>query len=134
MHVNAAKMLATHVIFSGCAVLLGAFAAHGLKDVLSETAIGIFQTGVRYMMWHAIGGICYVLWVKIHAHNTLWPSWCFAVGTVLFSGSLFAIALTSISWIGAITPLGGLCFIAGWVGFLLTILKQGPCSLQPSDK
>ena len=134
MQVNASKMLATHVIFAGCAVLLGAFAAHGLKNMLSEPAIAIFQTGVRYMMWHAIGGICYGLWIEMSGCTILWPGWCFLLGIGLFSGSLFAIALTSISWIGAITPLGGLCFIAGWVGFLFTILKQGPRLSQPSDK
>jgi uncharacterized membrane protein YgdD (TMEM256/DUF423 family) len=122
----AKTLLAINTVLAGCAVLLGAFAAHGLKQHLSSDAIHIFQTGVRYMMWHSIAGLCFGLFCY-HQPTQLpqpqWPGIFFIVGICLFSGSLFALSLTSVSWFGAITPLGGLCFVAGWIGFLLNILK-----------
>lgn len=98
------------------AVALGAFAAHGLKARLDPTMLATFETGVRYEMYHALGLLA-VGWTC-----TRWPGWAmnasgwlFVAGTVLFSGSLYVLALTGIRWLGAITPLGGLAFLAGWL-------------------
>jgi len=117
-------LMAFGVTLAGCSVLLGAFAAHRLRKYLSVNDIAIFQTGVRYMMWHSIGAICYGIYSELAATKELWPGWLFILGIFLFSGSLFIISVTTISWIGMITPVGGICFVIGWIGFLLDILKR----------
>jgi uncharacterized membrane protein YgdD (TMEM256/DUF423 family) len=102
---------------SGClAVALGAFAAHGLKGKLSADLFEVFEVGARYHMYHALA-LVGTAWAV-----TRWPGtaattagWLFVAGTVLFSGSLYALALTGIRPLGAITPLGGVCFLGGWV-------------------
>lgn len=98
------------------AVAAGAFGAHALRARLSPDLLAVFETGARYQMYHALGLLA-VAWAV-----TRWPSpwppragWLFLAGTVLFSGSLYALALSGIPWLGAITPLGGLAFLAGWL-------------------
>jgi uncharacterized membrane protein YgdD (TMEM256/DUF423 family) len=97
-------------------VTLGAFAAHGLRGRLDTDMLNVFETGVRYQMYHALALLA-VGWA-----STRWPGsatsaagWCFVAGTMVFSGSLYALSLTGQRWLGAITPFGGLAFIAGWV-------------------
>ena len=98
------------------AVALGAFAAHGLKARLAPELLLVFETGVRYEMYHALGLIG-VAWAC-----SRWPGawtgaagWLFLGKTVLFSGSLYLLALTGTRWLGAVTPVGGLAFLAGWI-------------------
>lgn len=98
------------------AVALGAFAAHGLKNRLPADLFDVFEVGARYHMYHALA-LLGVAWA-----TTRWPGgattaagWLFLAGIVLFSGSLYALAVTGIRPLGAITPLGGVCFLAGWV-------------------
>ena len=98
------------------AVALGAFAAHGLKARLDAQMLAIFETGVRYQMYHALGLLA-VAWAQ-----TRWPGtpaiaagWLFIAGTLLFSGSLYLLVLSGTRWLGAVTPLGGLAFLAGWL-------------------
>jgi uncharacterized membrane protein YgdD (TMEM256/DUF423 family) len=104
--------------FSGAvAVALGAFATHTLGARLSADALSTFQTGARYQMYHALG----LLAVAFAA--TQWPGsnlpsaagWLFVAGTVLFCASLYLLSLTGLRWLGAVAPLGGLAFIAGWL-------------------
>jgi uncharacterized membrane protein YgdD (TMEM256/DUF423 family) len=97
------------------AVALGAFGAHSLKTKLSPDMLYIFEVGVRYQMYHALGLIA-VAWAM-----TRWPEanlnaagWAFIVGIVVFSGSLYLLSATDIRWLGAITPIGGLAFLIGW--------------------
>jgi uncharacterized membrane protein YgdD (TMEM256/DUF423 family) len=103
-------------ISAGLAVALGAFAAHGLRSRISAEALATFETGARYHMYHALALLA-VAWAV-----TRWPSalasaagWFFVAGTVLFSGSLYLLAVTGVRALGAITPLGGLAFILGWL-------------------
>ena len=98
------------------AVALGAFAAHGLKGKLAPDLFEVFEVGARYHMYHALA-LLGAAWAV-----TRWPGtaatiagWLFVAGTVLFSGSLYALALTGLRPLGAITPLGGVCFLAGWL-------------------
>lgn len=98
-------------ICGASAVLLGAFGAHGLKNVLSEGQLTIYETGVRYHAYHALA----LLACGVRGSLRFAP-WCLLVGILVFSGSLYALALTDIRWLGAITPLGGLAFVAGWLG------------------
>ena len=97
------------------AVGLGAFAAHTLKDKLPPELMNIMEVGVRYQMYHAFALIA-VAWAITQwpAANVAPAGWLFIVGTIVFSGSLYLLALTSVMWFGAITPLGGVCFLAGW--------------------
>ncbi len=97
------------------AVGLGAFGAHGLRGRLSPEMLAVFETGVRYHMYHALAivltGLIAARWSGWLVHTA---GWCFAAGIVLFSGSLYALALSGVTVLGAITPIGGLLFLAGW--------------------
>ncbi|MCU1729320.1 DUF423 domain-containing protein [Pseudomonas sp. 7P_10.2_Bac1] len=107
-------MLAAFFGFTG--VALGAFAAHGLKDRLSEQYLAIFHTGVTYQLVHALAlfGVA-LLATQLQNRLVTWAGVCFALGIVLFSGSLYVLTLTGISKLGIITPIGGLGFLAGWL-------------------
>jgi uncharacterized membrane protein YgdD (TMEM256/DUF423 family) len=98
------------------AVGFGAFGAHGLRGRLSPDMLAIFETGVRYQMYHALA-ILVVALVYAHAPTRLVSAagWLFTGGIVLFSGSLYLLALTGVTTLGAITPLGGVAFLAGWL-------------------
>lgn len=99
-------------------VVLGAFAAHALKTHLSEYSISIFETAVKYQMYHSLALIVVGIISLIPNQPDLkWAGRFFIIGIVIFSGSLYALSLTDVKWLGAVTPLGGLCFILGW--FLL---------------
>jgi uncharacterized membrane protein YgdD (TMEM256/DUF423 family) len=105
-------------VFSFLGVALGAFGAHALKQRLAPESLQIFEVGVRYQMYHAFA-LFAVAWV-IHSWNldsAAASGWWFTAGIILFSGSLYAIALTGVTWLGMITPCGGICFLLGW--FLL---------------
>jgi uncharacterized membrane protein YgdD (TMEM256/DUF423 family) len=104
------------------AVALGAFGAHSLKTKLSADMLNIFEIGVRYQMYHALGLIA-VAWA-----TTRWPEanlnaagWAFIVGIIVFSGSLYLLSATDIRWLGAITPIGGLAFLIGWAILIWSI-------------
>lgn len=98
------------------AVSLGAFAAHILRDKLSPELLNTFQTGVQYQMYHALAlfGIGF-LSINYPASTLLKSAgYLFVLGILLFSGSLYLLSITGIRWLGAITPLGGVCFLAAW--------------------
>lgn len=103
-------------VSAALAVALGAFAAHGLRSRISPEALQTFETGARYHMYHALGLLA-AAWAM-----TRWPGgaataagWLFVAGTLLFSGSLYLVAVTGVRGLGAITPFGGLAFMLGWL-------------------
>lgn len=97
-------------------VLIGAFGAHGLSSRLTPELLDTFETGVRYHMYHAFALIIVGLALSRGSSNLLgWAGWAFLIGTLLFSGSLYLLALSGNRFLGAITPFGGLAFIAGWL-------------------
>jgi uncharacterized membrane protein YgdD (TMEM256/DUF423 family) len=105
-------------------VALGAFAAHGLKATLTPAMLAAFETAVRYQMYHAFA-LFATAWAL-----TRWPARIFAVagglfvaGILIFSGSLYLLALTETRWLGAITPLGGLAFLAGWACLAIGVFR-----------
>jgi uncharacterized membrane protein YgdD (TMEM256/DUF423 family) len=103
--------------FSGfIAVAAGAFGAHALRTRLTPELLAVFETGARYQMYHAFGLLA-VAWAVSRWPGPLptWAGWLFAGGTLLFSGSLYALALSGVRWLGAITPFGGAAFLAGWL-------------------
>lgn len=96
-------------------VAIGAFGAHALKARLSQSQMAIFQTGVQYHFVHTLALFCCALCVARTPHAGLvWAGWLLISGVVIFSGSLYALALTEIRVLGAVTPLGGLAFLAAW--------------------
>ncbi|MEE9203793.1 MAG: DUF423 domain-containing protein [Nitrospirales bacterium] len=102
-------------IFAGLAVAAGAFGAHSLKTVLSADMLAVFDTAVRYQMYHALA-LCVVTWASHQSSHRfiLVAGWLFVLGILLFSGSLYLLALTGVRWLGALTPLGGVVLMAGW--------------------
>jgi len=105
-------------------VVAGAFGAHMLKDRLSSGMLEVFETAVRYQMYHAFG-LLFVAWAVSHWSISIPTTigWSFIVGTVLFSGSLYGLSLTGIGWLGVVTPLGGLAFIIGWILLAYSIYR-----------
>jgi uncharacterized membrane protein YgdD (TMEM256/DUF423 family) len=99
-------------LLAATGVALGAFGAHGLKALLSPEALGWWQTAVQYQMWHAIGLVAVS---AAPVGRSRGPAWMLAAGTAIFSGSLYAMALSDARWLGAVTPIGGVLMIAGWV-------------------
>ena len=101
-------------------VALGAFGAHALKERLDENQQKTYQTGIQYHLIHGLGLVLIGLYAGMteHASQTLWAGWLITAGIILFSGSLYALSLTGIRKLGAITPLGGVAFLAGWVMFI----------------
>jgi uncharacterized membrane protein YgdD (TMEM256/DUF423 family) len=102
-------------------VAAGAFGAHALRARLSPEYLAVFETAARYQMYHALGLLA-VAWAVARWPGALpqWAGWLFIAGTVLFCGSLYALALTGTRWLGAITPLGGIAFLAGWLCLFLS--------------
>ena len=106
-------------------VLLGAFGGHVLKSTLTEKAFSIFQIGIQYHFLHALALIGLGLWGGLNpGADTQWAGWAFTAGIMLFSGSLYALALTDLTFLGMITPLGGLSFLAGWIAFAFLVWKH----------
>jgi uncharacterized membrane protein YgdD (TMEM256/DUF423 family) len=99
------------------AVVLGAFAAHGLKQMLAPAALYVFQTGVQYQMYHALALLVVgvLMLIKPSLSGLKASGVAYILGTLLFSGSLYALALGAPRWVGPITPLGGLSFMLGWL-------------------
>ena len=115
-------------ILAGLAVLLGAFGAHGLKNLVAPEMIDTWEKAVRYQMYHALA-LLLLAWAISHWPEgaTLWylGGWLFLAGTALFSGSLYLLVLSGIKWLGAITPLGGVPFGIGWLCMLIAAWRSG---------
>jgi uncharacterized membrane protein YgdD (TMEM256/DUF423 family) len=107
------------------AVSLGAFAAHGLKSMLGQDLLATFQTGVQYHMYHALAMLAVgVLVAQFPAQTGLRVAgYLFMAGILIFSGSLYVLALSGIRWLGAITPIGGVAFLAGWATLAWTMAR-----------
>lgn len=112
-------------------VILGAFAAHGLKGMIGDHAIATFETGVRYQFYHALALMFTgILFREFNSGKTRAAGWFFLAGILLFSGSLYfltylqATVQPGLRWVGAITPFGGVCFIGGWFMLFLTFFRK----------
>ena len=111
------------------AVAAGAFGAHALRARLAPDLLAVFETAARYQMYHALALLAVAWAVTRFAPGPIRVAgWLFIGGTVLFSGSLYLLALTGTRWLGAITPLGGLLFLAGWLSLTAGIVKGGTAS------
>ena len=124
MNPTAKLFLSLGSISGALAVMIGAFGAHGLKDKLTTEMLAIYKTGVEYHFYHALA-LLIVGVVALHCKSALLTAsgWSMVVGIVIFSGSLYALSISGIRILGAVTPIGGLCFIAGWVLLAVAVLK-----------
>ena len=107
------------------AVAAGAFGAHTLRARLDADALAVFETAARYQMTHALA-LLFVGWVARRRPRSALrvAGWLFVAGTVLFSGSLYGLALSGVRGLGAVTPLGGLAFLAGWVALAIGVVRE----------
>ena len=122
------RLFITIAALSGLlAVGLGAFGAHALRAKLTDEALQVFQTGVSYQMYHALALLAVgIVLARFSTDGSVWltaSGWLFVAGSVLFSGSLYLLALTGTTWLGAITPLGGLAFLAGWLALAIGVWR-----------
>jgi len=107
-------------------VMLGAFGAHGLKARMTAEMLAVYQTGVHYHLFHALGLLAVGI-VALHIVDSVylkWAGWLMLVGIILFSGSLYVLSLSGLRWLGMVTPFGGLAFIAAWIVFVIAIAKS----------
>ena len=114
---SARRFLVAAALLGGVAVAAGAFGAHALEGQVPPPRLATFETAARYAMYHALALLALALWLdreRALEKVLRWSGWCFLAGAVLFSGSLFVLVLADHPWLGAITPLGGVCFLAGW--------------------
>ncbi|HEX8691824.1 MAG TPA: DUF423 domain-containing protein [Longimicrobium sp.] len=107
-------------VFGLLGVAAGAFGAHALRERLSADLLAVFETGARYQMYHALALLA-VATAAARWPGGGWalPGWLFTAGILVFSGSLYLLALTGARWLGAVTPLGGLCLLGGWAALAL---------------
>ena len=119
------------IVFAGLGIVIGAFGAHALKPLLSESQLQVFETGVRYQMYHSFALLAAgILYSAFPARPIKLASTFFLIGILLFSGSLYAMTLLNINGqvglggLGILTPIGGLFFILGWLMLLLAIFKK----------
>ncbi|MFT3801220.1 MAG: DUF423 domain-containing protein [Burkholderiaceae bacterium] len=102
-------------LFALTGVGAGAFGAHGLKARVVPELLAVFETGVRYQIYHALALLAVGLWLRNGPHRALNAAgWLFTIGTLVFSGSLYVLTLTGTRWLGAITPAGGAMLLIGW--------------------
>lgn len=120
------NLVVKYTLLSGClfallAVVLGAFGAHFLKSRLDEYSLSVFEVGVRYQFYHAFALILYAYFLQATGVLACSPAVSFAIGILVFSGSLYVLAFTGIKAFGAITPIGGLAFILGWILWMIKL-------------
>ncbi len=115
-------------IFGGLSVMFGAFGAHSLKERLTEKSLATFQTGVQYQFMHSLAlilvGLLAMHFADEHQKKVQRPGWFFLAGIILFSGSLYSLALGGPRWLGPVTPLGGLSFMIGWFLLAFSLPKK----------
>lgn len=121
---NPKIIIAIAAILLALAIAAGAFGAHALKNVLSAERLETWQTAVQYHAWHALGLMLIALIGIQFGLVITWPASLILAGIVIFSGSLYMLCLSGIGWMGAITPIGGVAFIFGWVLFGIQIFKS----------
>lgn len=110
---------------AGLAVAAGAFGAHALRARLSAADLAIYETAARYQMYHALALIAVAwAWQRWPGPLPQWAGWLFVAGTLLFAGSLYLLVFTGQRWLGAVTPLGGVAFLAGWACLAIQALRR----------
>ena len=126
MNADAKLFSALGAVCAFLAVALGAFGAHALRARLSPDMLAVYRTAVEYQFWHALGLV--VVGILVHLSPEVpmlrWSGWTMLAGILLFSGSLYALALSEIRVLGAVTPIGGLCFLLAWALLTAGMIKS----------
>ncbi len=123
------KILIIAAISGMLAVMLGAFGAHGLKKIITPEMLEVFKTGVQYQFYHTFALLVVGILMSVNQSKALkWSANLFVTGIILFSGSLYVLAISGITVLGAITPLGGIAFIGGWLLLAVHAIKHLPSS------
>ena len=126
---NARTVLAMAGLTGAFGVGLGAFGAHALAARLAPADLATFETGARYQMFHAVALLGVGAWLDRHpARRLQWAARAFGLGVLIFSGSLYAVVLTGHRWLGAVTPIGGVALIAGWI----LVMVEGATTMDHS--
>ena len=119
------QILLSGTVFMALGVLLGAFGAHALKSSLSPEMLAVYKTGVEYQFYHALGLLLIgLIGFRIESKWLRWSGILLIFGIIIFSGSLYALSISGIKILGAITPIGGLAFVAGWICLAIGLLKN----------
>jgi len=123
--------LKTAALLGALSVILGAFAAHGLKNMISERSVATFETAVRYQFYHVFAlFIVAIIYKENRSGLVVWSGWFFILGILLFSGSLYGLTivqgmvLPGYKWLGPVTPIGGAAFITGWILLFLSFWRS----------
>jgi len=126
MNTNAKTIFSLGALNAAMAVAMGAFGAHVLKASLEPSMMQTFRTGADYHMYHALGLMIIAIGAQWKPHSRLIrvSGWCMLAGVILFSGSLYLLSISGIRWLGAITPLGGLALISGWLILAFSLWKD----------
>lgn len=115
--------IAIGAVSAALAVVCGAFGAHGLKEQVTPEDLATWQTGVLYHLVHAPALVLYGLFARSAGRQL--PGWCLLLGTAIFSGTLYGIVLGGPRWLGALTPIGGVLLVAGWLAFAWETRRTG---------
>lgn len=119
------QILFAGAVFMALGVLLGAFGAHALKKILSPEMLAVYKTGVEYQFYHALGLLLVgLLGFRVESKWLRWSGTLLIFGIIIFSGSLYALSISGIKILGAITPIGGLAFVAGWICLAIAVWKR----------
>jgi uncharacterized membrane protein YgdD (TMEM256/DUF423 family) len=122
---DAANWVAFSALLLALAVLIGAFGAHGLKNLVTPERLAVFHTGVEYQFYQGLGLLALSLWRSLGAQLELAAvQRLLLIGTVIFSGSLYLLVLSGLGWLGAVTPIGGLLMVAGWLLLAWRAIKK----------
>lgn len=123
---NSKSLLITGSIFMALAVAFGAFGAHIVQDILTPDRFDVYQTGVEYHFYHALGLLILGTITLTYKENRwlIYSGYCMIAGIFIFSGSLYLLTLTNTGWLGAITPIGGVAFILGWIFLAVGVAKE----------
>ena len=125
------RFLLLGAIFAGLAVAAGAFGAHALAERVTPARLQTFETAVRYQIYHALALLLCGFLAEVWRNRLLAVAgWLFTAGILIFSGSLYTLVLTDTAWLGAVTPVGGVAFISGWIVFATAVVRQGRTGLD----
>ncbi|MBL8523626.1 MAG: DUF423 domain-containing protein [Betaproteobacteria bacterium] len=127
MNANAQQLIGSGAVLAFLGVALGAFGAHALKAKLAADMLAVYQTGVQYHLWHALGVVLIGIVAQLLPASKWMPiaGWTMVAGVVVFSGSLYALAISGVRVLGAITPIGGVALLAAWLLLSYGVIKAG---------
>jgi len=114
-------------LYGALGVSMGAFGSHGLRDKVEPRMLEVWTTATQYQLWHALALLLVAFWISKEAQVSTAmqvAAWSFAVGILIFSGSLYVLVLSGIHWLGAVTPIGGTALIIGWIALAYALLPK----------